>query len=139
LSIAVSASWSHGLSGSGVASLQRAHRPFALEKFASCWSWRPLPGYHWKTTGSPSNSTRAPPWPLLPAHGFFCPAGGGGETGNERLGQNSVLRRRVRNSAGMRVGVSCLREAIASSVFTTALSSERRWPLSFFTVLRAAE
>src|SRR4051794_12542524 len=98
--------------------MQREYSPFAFEKLASCWSCRPLPGYHWKMTGSPSNSTRAPPCPLAPAHGFFCPAGGGGAVGKLPFGQNSVLRRRVRNSGGRRLGVSCLRDAIASSVLT---------------------
>ena len=102
---------------------QARHSALALPKFASGWIWRPWPGYHWKTTGSPSNVTRPPPSPAAPVHGLRS---GCGAFGNERVGQNSALRCSWRKAAGIRVDVSNPRRASDSTPATTARSSPRR-------------
>ena len=99
---------------------QARHSALALPKFASGWICRPCPGYHWKTTGSPSNVTRPPPSPAAPVHGLRA---GWGAFGNERVGQNSALRWSWRNAAGIRVDVSSRRRASDSTPATTARSS----------------
>ena len=102
---------------------QARHSALALPKFASGWICRPCPGYHWKTTGSPSNVTRPPPSPAAPVHGLRA---GWGAFGNERVGQNSALRWSWRNAAGIRVDVSSRRRASDSTPATTARSSPLR-------------
>ena len=109
--------------GGSVGGWHARHSALALPKFASGWICRPWPGYHWKTIGSPSNVTRAPPSPAPPVHGLRS---GCGAFGNERVGQNSALRWSCRKAAGIRVDVSSLRRASDSTPATTARSSPLR-------------
>ena len=123
-----------GAGAGGGASAHARHSALALPKLASGWICSPWPGYHWKTTGSPSNATRAPPSPAAPVHGLRS---GCGAFGKPRVRQNSALRCSCRNAAGMRVEVSRRRRASDSTPRMTARSSLRRWPLRPPATLRA--
>ena len=116
------------------ASAHARHSALALPKLASGWICRPWPGYHWNTTGSPANVTRAPPSPAAPVQGLRF---GTGAFGKSCLRQNSVLRRSCRNAAGMRVEVSSRRRASDSTPRITARSSLPRCPPSPRAALRA--
>ena len=110
------------------------HSALALPKFASGWIWSPWPAYHWNTTGSSPNTTRAPPRPEPPVHGLRSGCGG---RGNERVRQNSALRWSCRNAAGMREEVRRPRRASDSTPAITARSSLRRQPWMRPATLRA--
>ena len=73
------------------------HSALALPKLASGWISSPWPGYHWKTTGSPSNVTRAPPSPAAPVHGLRS---GCGAFGKPRVRQNSGVAPQLQERGG---------------------------------------